>query len=387
MKRFVSFTAVAVLAMPLAAQVSQGGGQKIEFGGFGSYWRFDHLFFLKNAIGGGARIGYAWSDRVGLEVTGDYVKTTDTAETQDVSASMVSAHLVFNFPVGERASFYISGGGTRAVFGPDAPYDFTENMLSGGAGIRFFLDPHFALRFDGRAMYRGGNPDPRGTWTGHVLGTAGASYYFIPPQQGRGWNRQYQWYWGAQGGAFLSKTNTQPYVYDPIVGGHWLITAKRTALYVAYEQALFLSDAQAIIVDPNSSNSSQGPGFRDVSFNDMRRIMFGVIAFPTQKIIEPFAGGGFALQQVLNPVVDCSSCSTLGEAIEAADRAHEASSKAFFWVMGGLQVNYSTKLNVFAHYLITSSAAGFLIDGNTHTMQAGIRYSLGNAKEGVTERH
>jgi hypothetical protein len=183
-----------------------------------------------------------------------------------------------------------------------------------------------------------------------VQGSVGASYFFIPPQQGRGFNRQYQWYWGAQGGAFVYKTNAQPLYYDPIIGGHWLITARRTALYVAYEQAVFLTDANAVLLDPNSSASSVGPGFRDVTFHDMRRIMFGVLAFPTQKIIEPFAGGGFALMQVLNPTVDCSSCTTLSELVEAADRAHDASSKAFFWLMGGLQVNYSTKLNVFAQY-------------------------------------
>ncbi|HEV8510826.1 MAG TPA: hypothetical protein VGQ48_10300, partial [Gemmatimonadales bacterium] len=66
---------------------------------------------------------------------------------------------------------------------------------------------------------------------------------------------------------------------------------------------------------------------------------------------------------------------------------HEASSRAFFWLMGGLQINYSSKLNVFAHYLLTSSAPNFLIDGNTHTLQGGVRLSLGTAKEGITERH
>jgi hypothetical protein len=90
--------------------------------------------------------------------------------------------------------------------------------------------------------------------------------------------------------------------------------------------------------------------------------------------------------QVLNPVADCQGC-TLSEFVEADDRAHDASSRAFFWVMGGLQINYSTKLNVFAHYILTSSAAGFLIESNTHTIQGGIRYSMGTSKEGVTERH
>ncbi|MEX2155388.1 MAG: outer membrane beta-barrel protein [Gemmatimonadales bacterium] len=374
-----------------AASIPAARSQSIEFGGFGSYWRWDHLFFLKNSFGGGARISYFWSDRLSIEVAGDFTKTVDTAAVQDVSVSAVSGNLVFNFPMGDRATVFATGGFTRLVFGPDPPYAFTDNMINGGLGARVFLSPHLALRLDARAMYARGNRDPlnptaRGTWTGQVQGAAGASYFFIPPQQGRGFARQYQWYWGAQGGAFLSKTNTQPLVYDPIVGGHWLITARRTALYVAYEQAIFLTDAQAVIFDPNSSASSVGPSFRDVSFHDMRRLMFGVLAFPAQKVIEPFAGGGFALMQVLNPVVDCSGC-TLSEATEAGDRAHEASSRAFFWLMGGLQINYSSKLNVFAHYVLTSSAANFLLESNTHTLQGGIRYSMGSSKEGITERH
>ncbi len=378
----------AVAASPAVAQKSQS----IEFAGFGSYWRFDHLFFLKNSLGGGARIAYAWSDRLSIEVAGDFTNTVDSASTQNVSVSTVSGNLVFNFPMGDKATLYATGGVSRLVFGTTAPYDFTDNMINGGLGARVFLSQHLALRLDARAMYNRGNrdplnPTPRGTWTGQVQGGAGLSYYFIPPQQGRGFNRQYQWYWGAQGGAFISKTNTQPYVYDPIVGGHWLITARRTALYVAYEQALFLSDAQAVIFDPGSSGCSIGNGpCRDVSFHDVRRLMFGVLAFPTQKIIEPFAGGGFAIMQVLNPVVDCSGCTT-SEFQQADDRVNDQASKAFFWLMGGLQINYSSKLNVFAHYLLTSSASNFLLQRNTHTLQDGVRISFGTSKEGITERH
>jgi len=307
-----------------------------------------------------------------------------------VHVQSIGANLVYNLPFGDRSTVYFTGGYTRSVFSQDpvgTRYDFTENMVNGGIGARLFLSKRLALRLDGRAMYTPTTQYPFGTWGGQVVGSGGVSYFFVPPQQGRGFARDYQWYWGAQGGAFVYKTNSQPYYYDPVVGGHWLITARRTALYVAYEQALFLTDAQAVIFDPGSSGCSLGNGpCRDVSFHDMRRLMFGVLAFPAQKVIEPFAGGGFALMQVLNPVVDCPGCDQ-GQFSQADDRAADAASKAFFWVMGGLQINYSTKLNVFAHYLITSAARDFLIQGNTHTLQGGIRYSLGTSKEGITERH
>ena len=385
MKRLITLMGfVTLAASPAVAQRAQN----IEFGAFGAYWRFDRSFLLENGFGGGARIGYNLNDRLGLEVTGDYVATTNLAATQDVKVNALGANLVYNFPMSDKTTLLISGGYSRVVYGPDAPYDFTQHMFAGGLGIRQFVGRHVALRGDVRAQYRPDNPFYSDAFTGHVQGSLGASYFFIPPQQGRGFNTNFQWYWGAQGGAFASKTNVQPMVYDPIIGGHWLVKSRRTALYVAYEQSFFLSEATAVIQDPNSIQSAAGPGFRDVNFSDMRRFMFSVVAFPAQNVLEPFAGTGFALQQVLDPIPDCTSQScTLSEATEAADRAHEAASKAFFWLMGGLQINYSSKLNVFAHYILTSGAANFLLESNTHSLQGGIRYSLGSSKEGITERH
>jgi len=384
MKRLVLLVGfVTLVANSAAAQRSQN----IEFGGFGSWWRFDRSFLIKNGFGGGARIGYNLNDRVGLEVTGDYIATTNLAATQDITVSTVSGGLVLNFPVGDQSSILASGGYSRMIFGKAAPYDFTQHLVYGGLGFRLFVSHHVALRGDLRAQYRWDNPYYTNAFTGEVQGSIGASYFFIPPQQGRGFNTNFQWYWGAQGGFFLSKTNTQPYVYDPIVGGHWLITSRRTALYVAYEQALFLSDANAVIFDPNSSGCSVGSApCRDVTFNRVRRLMFGVLAYPTQKVIEPFGGVGFAIMQILNPVVDCTGCD-LSQASQADDRVNDASSKAFFWVIGGLQINYSSKLNVFAQWLMTSSAANFLLQSNTHSLQGGVRVSLGTSKEGITERH
>ena len=385
MKRLILLAGfVTLVANP--SRVAAQRSQALEFGAFGSYWRFDKSFFLENAFGGGARIGYNLSDRLGIEVTGDYVVTRDLAATQDVEVSTVGIGLVFNFPASDKVTLLASGGYARVLMGPDAPYNFTQHMFAGGLGVRMFLSSRLALRGDVRAQARPDNPFYADAFTGHVQGSLGVSYFFVPPVQGRGWNKNYQWYWGAQGGAFVSKTNTEEYAYDPVVGGHWLITARRTALYLAYEQAMFLADAHAVIFDPNSDNSSVGPAFRDVTFSDVRRILFGVIAYPSQKVIEPMAGGGFALQQILNPQVDCTGC-TLGEATEAANRVAAASSKAFFWVLGGLQMNYSARFNIFAQYMLTSSSAEFLLDGNTHSLQAGVRYSLGTSKEGITDRH
>jgi hypothetical protein len=379
------FAAVLPLALAASPALAQRSDQ-LELGGYASFTRFDRAFALGNKFGGGARLGYFLTNRVSLEIEGNYAGTTNITSAQPATMQVAAASLVLNYGSG-RNMFYILGGYSRLVFGKDPPYHFIDNGLHGGVGDRIFLSDKLALRLEGRAIWSPKTNFPTGTWGGQVIGTAGLSYFLSQPQQRSGRPAtQYQWYWGAQGGAFVSKTNKMGYTYDPIVGGHWLITARRTALYVAYEQAIFLGDDQASIADPGSSS-----GLRDVTFHDMRRVMAGLMAFPLQRVVEPFVGGGFALMEVLNPVVDCSGttpnsdCTTLATATAADDLAHKASSKAFFWFAGGLQMNYG-KMTLYGQWTMTSAAQGFLLDGNTHTLQGGIRYSFGTSKEGVTER-
>jgi opacity protein-like surface antigen len=202
------------------------------------------------------------------------------------------------------------------------------------------------------------------------------------------YDHSYRWYWGAQGGGYLYQTNSQGYHLDPIIGGHWLITAKRTGLYIGAEQAFFLSDARAAVFDPNS-----GSGLRDATFNQVRRLFFGLLAFPLQKRIEPYAGGGFALVTVQGPVVDCtnttpnSQCATANDQFAAQNQVDDAGSTAVAWVMGGFQINMLGRLAVYGQYMLTSASQNFLISGATHTIQGGIRYSIGSAKEDVNTAH
>jgi hypothetical protein len=123
----------------------------------------------------------------------------------------------------------------------------------------------------------------------------------------------------------------------------------------------------------------------NISFKDARRIMVGVLAFPAQLRVEPFGGGGFMIVELLNPTVEqCTGC-TLSQLGELQSQAENASSKAFFWWMGGVDIKQG-RLALYGHYILTSSAANFLIQGTTHTFQGGIRYSLGSSKEGVRDR-
>ena len=98
MKRLILLVGFVTLAAgPAAAQKAQN----IEFGAFGAYWRFDRSFLIKNGFGAGARIGYNLSDRVGLDITGDFIATTDLSGTQNIDVNTLSAYLVVNFPVSD----------------------------------------------------------------------------------------------------------------------------------------------------------------------------------------------------------------------------------------------------------------------------------------------
>jgi hypothetical protein len=72
--------------------------------------------------------------------------------------------------------------------------------------------------------------------------------------------------------------------------------------------------------------------------------------------------------------------------VAAFDEAELAGSKGFFWWLGGLDIKQG-RLSLFGHYIITSSARGFMLEGPTHTLMGGLRYSLGSAKEQIGETH
>jgi len=152
-------------------------------------------------------------------------------------------------------------------------------------------------------------------------------------------------------------------------------------LYAAFEQSFFLSPRHVTIVEPTNAVPAQP----NVQFNDLRRLMVGVLAFPAQLRVEPFGGIGFALMEALNVQTTCASCTSNAQVVQLEDEASSFATKAFFWWMGGVDIKQG-RLAIYGHYIVTSSAANFLVQGTTHTFQGGIRYSFGSSREGVTDR-
>lgn len=408
-------TVVGVLLAGAAGSVSAQHAHQFEFGGYGTFTRYDRAFELKNQVGGGGRIGFFLNNYIGIEVDGNvaYPLLKNPGIIDHTQVRIGSASLVINSG-GDKTTLYVLGGYSVIDMGVNPPYNFRLNAMHGGIGERFFIGNHMALRLEARAYYAPKNCCLTQQWVGHVTGSAGLSFFLggggvpeekvpeipkakrdsilaagghvpEPPRRGgpsyeqRASDWQHKWYWGGQAGIFIFHTNFDSYSFEPTFGGHWLITGKRTALYAAYEQSLFINPRHVTIVEPSGTVN---PG--NVQFNNLRRIMVGVLAFPAQLRVEPFAGGGFAIMEALNVQVSCQSCqgSDLGT---LQDEADAAATKAFFWWMGGIDIKQG-RLALYGHYILTSAAANFLIQGVTHTFQGGIRYSFGTAKEGITDR-
>lgn len=411
-------TVIGVLIAGATATASAQHAHQVEFGAFGSYTRYDRAFGLSNQFGGGGRLGYFFNDYVGLEVdanvtyplpNGNYPLAP--AGSMHTQVRLGSVSLVINGG-GERNVLYVLGGYSRLDMGVNPPYNFALHAVHGGLGDRIFLTDRLALRLEARAYYAPNKTFVTQQWVGHVLGSVGLSYFLfgtsreapeelpkavrdsiiaaggkLPehPHPGPSFEQRtsdwaHKWYWGAEAGVLVFKTNFNGYAFEPTFGGHWLITAKRTALYASYEESFFITPRQVTFVEPTGT-VTQG----NVSFNNLRRIMVGVLAFPAQHRVEPFVGGGLAIMEALAVSATCTSCTSLAQLAQLQSEAESDATKAFFWWMGGIDIKQG-RLALYGHYIMTTASASFLIQGTTHTFQGGIRYSLGSAKEDVTDR-
>lgn len=207
---------------------------------------------------------------------------------------------------------------------------------------------------------------------------------------------QNKWYWGVQGGIIAFKTppsiaqlttpGPETWSTALTVGGHWLITAGRSALYFAYDELLFdqpdgNADTSAVF-DPAATF-----GIRDVAFTKGRRIQAHIYVVPLDNWIQPFIGGGFSIHQVTDAtplgadLVNLSTSQFLG-LLQTID---ETATRSFPVFTGGLQLRFS-RLAAFGHYQFMPTGRNFLLPTSQHVFAGGVRYALTGAREEVTTR-
>ncbi len=176
----------ALLVGAVAGLVAQRAHQ-LELGGYGSITRYDHLMGLDPRIGTGARLGYALTDVLQLEVEFGLAQPQTRNLFGFTTVRSGSASLVLNAAPGRRNRPYVLGGYTRIDYGStaSAPYSFADHAVHGAIGDRFFFMDGVALRLEGRAIFAP-RTDSRfgGEWAGHVVGSIGIAMFALG--RGRG---------------------------------------------------------------------------------------------------------------------------------------------------------------------------------------------------------
>ena len=184
------------------------------------------------------------------------------------------------------------------------------------------------------------------------------------------------WFWGAKTGVMMYSTKAVENAISPMVGGEWLITRTRGALYVSYDQTFFNNDSA--IQDVLNTN-----GVRIVNMDDMRRLTFAALAFPKQYIgFRPYGGLGVALNfiQTATPRGTYVSAS---QANDIAATVEDQRTRASVLVMLGLQAQYS-RWSLFGQATMMPAHAQFLINGrSTYFVEGGLRYNIGSSIERI----
>jgi hypothetical protein len=205
-----------------------------------------------------------------------------------------------------------------------------------------------------------------------LLATAGAA-----PLRAQIQDWQHQWYWGVKGGVTSMSLPSSGTVFDPAFGGEWMITARRTALYVAY------STTTAGHAD-NFANFTGITGAVPLAFDAMGRIQIAVLVLPWNGKLQPYVGGGFVIETLSNSGA-VGTLPTAVQTIVTRDLPGKASG-GFALLMGGAQLRMG-KAAVFGQVQVTPQGRAFLLSGSSITLEFGLRYAMtGSREDDVTTR-
>ena len=170
---------LAILGLAFTAAVGTAGAQRahqFELSGFGSFTHYDKVFGLESRVGGGARLGYLFTEVVGAELDVGYQDLRPSTGATSPSLTLGGASLSLNFG-NARHLFYLLGGYSRLDFEKTAPYRFTDDAVHGAMGERLFLGNRAALRVEIRGIYSPSSGFPGADWAGHVVGSLGLSIF------------------------------------------------------------------------------------------------------------------------------------------------------------------------------------------------------------------
>ncbi len=184
-----------------------------------------------------------------------------------------------------------------------------------------------------------------------------------------------RFYIGASAGGMSFATEAQTRGTIPMAGGNALITAKRAALLLGYDLGLG-SGETASMVDPVDLS------VRDVTFDNINRFYFMLMAYPLKSHIQPFIGIGWGIQTLSSVQVQGTFADAETEALNQS-QAEDFGSTGFMQATAGIEVRVGV-VNLFGSVSASTAANDYdLIQGSVYTGQAGLRISLGKSRDDI----
>ncbi len=178
------------------------------------------------------------------------------------------------------------------------------------------------------------------------------------------------WFWGAKVGTMSFSTKSAHNVTAPLIGGEWLITRSKGALYISAEQVFF---------NRSSALTTTQGSLIPISIRDMQRVTAAALVFPGLygRALRPYGGLGLAL----NFIRSAHATDTVPTAFAAtAPRAiDDQKSGASLILMAGVQAQYR-RFSVFGQADMMPASRTFLFnDRATYTISAGLRWNFGTS--------
>ena len=184
--------------------------------------------------------------------------------------------------------------------------------------------------------------------------------------QDRSW--QNKWYWGTQGG--VHAFNRGGGQVAATAGGHWFITAGRSALYVAFDKQFMPTLTQTIRTGQTAT------------FSSGQRFQATVYAVPNDNKFQVMLGGGFAI----NRITDAVLAGPITTVLDSRD-LDDASTKAFLVLSAGWQYRTGQRWAIFGLYQYMPGSGDFVIRSTQLAFNLGIRFAVTHSEEVVsTER-
>jgi hypothetical protein len=191
-------------------------------------------------------------------------------------------------------------------------------------------------------------------------------------------NDGFRWYFGPQVGVMVFRTPVQSATSAITGGAHVYITAKHSALELAYDEA-FRNDNVSQMLDPTAP-----AGVRTVYFNNVGRISASILAIPLDSHFQPYIGLGFGVMFVIHAYPDLTGLVTGDEVAAAKDAAASAGSYGFGSAVLGVQFKAGPVVVFGQGQIASSPGIGKLLSGANYTLMGGIRFSLGKAHEDIS---